>query len=345
MQYRSEPIDTNFGKGVRIEKDEKSYEQITCRDGLYARIFKAPYYKEGQSIYTGYRGIIVRQLFDDTEADYEQFKILAERLQQVSGEEIPNTKANFMDYIARKGLEKKLPRIDSIIGINLKNEKVRLDKTTLSWLNRKSYLGGAITSLAGYAGGFAVMANISLDAYLERNLAMYAVIAPMFEGIFGLGVELSSEKFWCGPLHAPGFIISRIIHGNKLRDPNYMLNKFLQNYQRLEEMCSSVGNQRKFAKQSKLADRHFEIIEYLFPLTQHQKGFSITYNGQNREDVVNFFSYVLNGGNALQMPNPQARVSKPIQEEKVEIEVPHQKIDFVNPWEIEIPKIGGKKNE
>lgn len=33
------------------------------------------------------------------------------------------------------------------------------------------------------------------------------------------------------------------------------------------------------------------------------------------------------------------------QKKQTEIEVPHQKIDFVNPWEIEIPKIRGKKNE
>jgi hypothetical protein len=343
MEYKSESIDTSFGKGVRIEKGRRSYEQISCSDGLHTRIFKAPYEEDGQLVNTGYHGVVFRQLFDDTEKDYEQFRVLAERLQQASGEEVPNTKARFMDYISHSGLEKELQRVGATVRINLSDKEGFPDKMD-SWLDLKSYLGGAITSLAGYGAGFAIIANTVPDAELGKDLAMYGIFAPVFEGLSGLFTAIISEnRFWCGLLNAPGFITSRAVHNQRLRDPNYMLNNFLQDYQKLEAMGSSVGNQKKFAKQSKLADRHFGVLEDLFPFTQHQKGFSLTYDSQNREDVLNFFSYVLQGGNTPQLPNSQARVSKPTENEKVEIK-PVQ-TNFINPWGIEIPKIGGKKDE
>jgi len=46
MEYKIEHIGNNFGRGVRILKNEKVYEQISCDDGLYARIFKASHIED-----------------------------------------------------------------------------------------------------------------------------------------------------------------------------------------------------------------------------------------------------------------------------------------------------------
>ena len=81
MDYKTEPLETNFGKGVKIEKGRRSYEQFTCRDGLFARIYRAPNEEKGQLVNTDYHGVIFRAPFNDINEDYEQFRVLTERLQ------------------------------------------------------------------------------------------------------------------------------------------------------------------------------------------------------------------------------------------------------------------------
>jgi len=343
MEYKVEPIETNFGKGGRIEKEDKSYEQYTCKDGLFARVFKAPYEENNLVVNTDYHGIIFRPSFKDSDQDYEQFKVLAERLQNASKEEIPYTKADFMDYISHSGLEKKLPRIGTNVRINLKNKQYFPDKIK-SWLNSKGHLGGLVSDLAAYALGFGIITNTVPDAELTKGLVMYSIFGPFFEGVLGLPAALESKFGWCGPIHTLGFITSRIINKNKLKNPNYMLEKFLQNYQRLDAMGTSVGNQKEYAKQSKKADRHFGVLEDMFPFTEHQKGFSITYDDSNRDNVISFFDYVLEGGSIPKLSSSRTKTKKPKSEE-TPIETFPTPSDFINPWEVKIPKIGGKKNE
>ena len=342
MDYKAEPLETNFGKGVRIEKGGESYEQVGCRDGLFARVYRAPH-----KVGTDYHGVIFRAPFQGTDQDYEQFRVLAERLQQASGEEVPNSKSRFMDYISHSGLEQELSRIGAKVRINLK-DKGDLPKEALSWLNLKSHLGGAVTSLAGYAGGFAIIASTVPDAKLAQGLIVYGLFAPMFEGLLGAfgGGMGEFPWLWCGPLHAPAFVPSWFHYKNKLRQPNYILNKFMRNYQRLDAMGTNVGNQRQYAKHSKKADRHFGVLEDMFPFTKHQRGFSITYHSPNRDNVINFFDYVLEGGNAPQLPNPWARAKdkKPKTQEKP-VEIEPVETNFINPWDVKIPKLGGKRNE
>jgi|SRR3989344_6584860 len=66
------------------------------------------------------------------------------------------------------------------------------------------------------------------------------------------------------------------------------------------------------------------------------------------QDLQEFEKYRQGLDFAMKQKNLLAYVSQVPQRMRTaskEVEVPHQRIDFVNPWEIEIPKIGGKKNE
>jgi len=345
MDYKAEPLETNFGKGVKIEKGRRSYEQFSCRDGLFARVYQTPSEKDGQLVNTDYHGVIFRAPFQDTDSDYEQFKVLAERLQQASGEEVPNSKARFMDYISHSGLEQELSRIGANVRINLKDRE-NLSDNALSWLNRKSHLAGLVSDVALYLGGFAIVVNTVPDAELAKALPMYGIITPIFEGLSGLiGGGMGETKWgWCGPLHVPAFVPSWFHYKDKVRHPTHILEKFMQNYQRLDAMGSSVGNQNQYAKQSKKADRHFGVLEDMFPFTKHQRGFSVTYDSPNRDNIISFFDYILEGGNAPQLPNPQARAKdkKPKTQEKP-VEIEPVETNFINPWEVQIPKLGGKK--
>ncbi|MEK6733920.1 MAG: hypothetical protein AABY27_02300 [Pseudomonadota bacterium] len=341
MDYKIEPLETDFGKGIKIKKGIRSYEQFSCRDGLFARVFKL----EDQPN-PDYRGVIFRAPFKDTNQDYEQFKVLAERLQQISGEEIPNSKAQFMNYISHAGLEQKLSRIGVDVRINLKDKK-KLSDNINSWLN-KGYFGGVVTGLAGYAGGFAIIANISQDA----DLIAYGIIAPLLEGFFGKIVNvLSMGKFWCGPMSAPGFIASRIIHKGKLRNPDYMLGKFMQNYQKLDVIeqlhlqSPSVNSSKKLLAQSKKTDRHFGVLEDIFLFTKHQRGFSINYDSPNRNNIISFFNYILEGGNIPKLPNFQAVANNKTKVQEKPAEIKPVETSFINPWEVQIPKLGEKGNE
>ncbi|MHA1865242.1 MAG: hypothetical protein ACTSWZ_01940 [Candidatus Heimdallarchaeaceae archaeon] len=345
MDYKVEPLETNFGKGVRIEKGRRSYEQFSCKNGLFARVYQAPHKEKDQLVDTDYHGVIFRAPFVDNDQDYEQFRVLAERIQQASGEEVPNSKARFMDYISHSGLEQELSRIEANVRINLKNRQ-DLPDNALSWLNRKSHLAGLVSDVALYLGGFALIVNTVPDAELAKALPIYGIITPIFEGLLGLmGGRMGYAKWgWCGPLHVPAFVPSWFHYKDKLKHPTHILGKFMQNYQRLDAMGSSVGNQNQYAKQSKKADRHFGVLEDMFPFTKHQRGFSITYDSPNRDNVISFFDYVLEGGNVPQLPNPQAKVQKPKTQEKP-VEIEPVETNFINPWEVKIPKLGGKKNE
>jgi len=344
MKYKLESISTNFGKGVRILKNEDVYEQISCDDGIYARIFKESYKEKDKTINTkDYHGIIFRPLFEDTEKDYEKFKTLTDRLQNISGEEIPNAKVKFMDYISHTGLEKELDAIDATVRINLKN-KEGLPEKTLGWLNSKSHSGGFVSDIALYFGGFAIMLNSNIPPdNLPNALIAYGIVAPILEGVTGL-MSMDSLFGWCGLLHAPSFFTSRIIHRKKLENPDYILDKFIKNYTKLEEMGNSVGNQKIFSKQSKFADRHLSVIEELFPFTEHQKGFSINYDSPNREDVVDLFNYILKGGNVPKISKKKGNKEKTAKSNTEKVNVKPVKTNFINPWEIEVPKIEGKKN-
>ena len=342
MGYKAEPLETNFGKGIKIEKDRRSYEQFSCKEGLFVRVYQLPEKDEdGRLVNTDYHGAIFRAHFQDTNQDYEQFRVLTERLQQASGEEVPNSKAQFMDYISHSGLEQELSRIGANVRINLKNRK-DLPEAALSWINLKSHLGGLVSDVALYLGGFALLANACEGKDLVLELPFYGIIVPVGEAIFGLvgGGSGDAPWRWCGPLHAPAFVPSWFFYKDTPKHPTYILNKFIQNYQRLEAMGTSVENQRQYAKQSKKVDRYFGVLKSMFPFTKHQRGFSITYDSPNRDNVISFFDYVLEGGNVPQLPNPRTGVKnkKPrIQKEPVKIEP--VETNFINPWEVQIPKL------
>jgi len=339
MDYKAEPLETNFGKGVRVKKGRRSYEQFNCKDGLFARVYQAPSKKNGK-LDTNYHGVIFRAPFQDTNQDYEQFKVLAERLQQASGKKVPNSNAHFMGYISYSGLEQELSRIGANVRINLKDRE-KLPKEASRWIRSKSHLVGLISDVSLYLGGFALIANTVSGADLTKALIGYGISTSAIEGL--LGTSVSGILTWCGPLHSLGFVPSFIIYKNKLRQPEYILNKFMQNYQRLNIMTLSVG---QYAKQSKKADRHFGVLEDMFPFTKHQKGFSITYDAPDRDNVIRFFDYVLEGGNAPQLPNSQTRVkNKKLKAQKKPVEIEPVETNFINPWEAQIPKLEGKKNE
>jgi len=343
MDYKVEYLKTNFGKGGRIEKGKRSYEQFSCRkglfsgrNGLFARVYQAPY--------TDYYGVIFRTLFQDNDSDYEQFKVLAERLQQLSGEEISSSKARFMDYISHSGLEKHLSRIGADVRINLKDKEPFPDAAE-PWLNSMGRRGGTVSDLAAYSLGLGIIGN-DLETLNDKfNLAMYSIVAPILEGAIGgfLGVE---RGLWMGPVHAIGYALTKKYFKEKLRDPDYMLEKFMENYQKLDSMGSKIGSQKKYATQSKKADRHFEILEGMFPFTKHQRGFSITYDNPDRDNVISFLGYVLEGGNPPQLPAYQSvNGNQKENEEIIEVGVPQEETQFIDPWKVKIPKLGGKKND
>lgn len=362
MDYKAEPLETNFGKGVKIEKGRRSYEQFSCRDGLFARVYQAPYKTDGQLINTDYHGVIFRAPFQDTDQDYEQFRVLAERLQQASGEEVPNSKARFMNYISHSGLEQELSRIGANVRINLKDRQDRPDKME-SWLNSRGHWGGLVSDLTAYALGFGIISH-QLNSVVEDNAVlcayiMYGVCGAALEGVSGIPMDPDSKIGWCGPIHALGFVPTKRFFKRRIKNPNYMLGKFMQNYQRLDAMeqshqhSPSVKSAKMIQSQGKKADRHFGFLEDMFPFTRHQRGFSITYDSPDRDNIINFFDYVLEGRNTPQLPNPQARdffypytpnIQKPETQEKP-VEIEPAETNFINPWEVQIPKLGGKKNE
>lgn len=342
MDYKAENFETNFGKGVKIKKGIKSYEQFNCKNDLFARVYRTPSEKEGKLVDTDYCGVIFKASLVDNDQDYEQFKVLAERLQQVSGEEIPHSKSHFMGYISHGGLEQELSRIGAKVKVNLEDEQT-LPEEMSYWLNSKSHLGGLVSDLAAYALGFPIIVSVVPNVGLLNALLIWGFGGPISEGI--LGMFSTDSKFgWCGPIHAFGFVPTRKFFKGKLRNPNYMLGKFMQNYQRLDAMGLNVGNQKEYAKQSKKADRYFRVLKDIFPFTEYRKGFSITYDSPNRDNVISFFDYVLEGGNVPQLFNSQTNVQRTKSQEKL-VETNPIETDFINPWKIEIPKLGGKNNE
>jgi hypothetical protein len=296
--------------------------------------------------------VIFRKPFRDREEDYVQFKSLAERLEEVSGEEVPHSRAEFIDYITHAGLEKKLSSIDTDIRINLKDKK-KFPEQTYSWLNLRSHLTGAISDVTLYLGGFALISD-------KVGMTVYGVFTPVLNGMLGVlpGLVFSGEVDnlapwkWCEPLHTPLFIPALSYYKNKLKNPTYILNKFLSNYQKLEEIEDALTRhtdlsdikalQKQKLKEEKKADNHFNVIENMFSFTESQKGFSITYDSPNRDDIINFFEYILGTSTSYKPSTSRSQKRKqPKAEEEVETK-------FINPWSPEIDKViekARRKNE
>jgi len=342
MDYKIEPSETNFGKGVKIEGRGGSYEQFNCNDGLIARVYQESQDCRNKSINKDYQGIIFKTHFQDVNQDYAQFKILSERLQQLSGEEILNSKERFMDYICHSGLEQELSEIDASIRINLVDKG--LPEVALSWLKSKSHLGALVSDIGLYAGGALLMGNILSDVeFTEKFIGYlaYGFLTPAVEFMLGgIGGRFGdAEWVWCGPLHALSFVPLWINYKNKLRQPDYILNKFIKDHKKLGSIKLTGRYQKKYAKQNKRIDLSFDILRDMFPFTKYQKGFSITYHSPDRDDVISFFDYILDGGNPLQVSYPTNKIKK-VQEKPLETKLITTK--FTNPWEVKIPKLYGK---
>lgn len=335
MSYKVESLETNFGKGVRIEEGRQIYEQFSCRDNLFARVFEAVVCIESGQVVDGYKGTIFREPFKSTAQDYEQFRVLAERLEQISGEKIPKSKALFMDYNYSKGLEQKLSGIGADIRINLE-DKEKLPKEVNKWLNSKAHIAGLVSSLSTYVGGFIL--GMGIPSHIKYILWM-----PTVDCVVGF-LSRPRQGTFCGLTQALGFAPTKRFFRHKIRDSDYMLGKFMEDYQRLDAIGKSLGDQNKYKKQSKKADGHFSVLKEMFLFTEHQRGFSITYNSPDRDDIISFFDYILEGGNAPQLINTQAAVKKPETQEKP-VETEPVETTFINPWKFEIPILGEKENE
>ncbi|MFH1331763.1 MAG: hypothetical protein ABIH63_00570 [archaeon] len=336
MEYTVRSLSADFGKGVKISKDDRSYEQFACNDGLTARIYNT----QGNVVDKDFHGIIFRPPFKPTEKGYNQFKVLTDRVNNASGDEIPNSLSHFMDYACHTGLDKQLSGISARVRVNPKDRKDFPDNMQ-SWVNRKAHWAGLASDLAVYALG---LWSLSFDDYTsmvdgkEVNNAAKAYVACTLLGGFieGIGGIIATDCFgaWCGPAHALGFVPVRRFLKGKLREPDYILGKFLQDYKGLEYMAAT-GDGKGYARQSKKADMHYKILEDLFRFTENQQGFSISYDSLDRKDVMNFFGYVLGTGSSYVV-----RGMKP----KVEInETKPAETNFIDPWDADIPKLGGGK--
>lgn len=343
MDYKAEPVELGFGKGVSISRDDRTYEQYSARDDLTVRLFRMPYKHKGRTKNKDYQGIIYRppfisndpiiSAFAGNSQYYHLFEELTDKLTVVSGQKIKNSTSDFIGY-TYDGLDQKLGNSGILLRYNLEN-KEDLPSNILSFLNRRSHLGGAITDIIAYGAGYAIIAGIGLEDP-GTVYAMYGIITPLIEGALGLQFTVG-RPYWCGPLHVPGFFVLRYIYEKKLFNPNYVLDRFMENYQKLETVTNTIGNQKQFSKLLKKVDRHYGMIQELFPYTTNQKGLSIYYRNPDREKVVELFSYLLEGGNVPQL-TIQTKVTKKQKQEPIEVQ-PDQ-TDFINPWEVEIPRLG-----
>jgi hypothetical protein len=339
MEYKLEDINTKIGSGVRIENAGKIYEQINCEGEFYARIMKAPHmeFESTNQKFDEHRGILFNPSLKYNQKCYDEFKTITDRLQQVSGEEFSNSANDFIRYMSYSGLEKELKNVPSTVKIHIKSKKIYYEKINY-WLNSKSRPWGFLSSAAIFAAGFPSILNLDIsprDFFIV--FSMYSTTVPIMEAAFGVIPAMESKYGWCGPLYALGFLPTRGIYKKKLEKADYMLDKFIKDYVIINKVNKFTGDKNKLSKQNRLAEKHLGILEELFPYTSNQKGFSITYSNPDRERVVNFFDYLLNGGNVPQLQSPNTA------KEKAKIEKKEDKPNFINPWEINIPKMKGER--
>lgn len=291
MNYEVKLLKLKIGKGVKIIDGGKTYEQINCREGLTLRVFRTASHGK-------YRGILFKEL-ENTENDYKVFKRLTDRLAKASGEEIKNSKPDYFRYTSYTGLEQLLEGTNATIRINTKDTDY-LPENVESFLDARSFMGGAVSNLLGYGALFAILASkgVSIEDYIA--IPVFFTLAELISGMMGMMITMGSSGFrhdtWCGAIHALGFVPSRKIYRNKLKNPNYMLGRFLKTYTELEKIEKNVGShKRKFIKLSKKLDKQFRWVEELFPYTPKQKGLSITHSDEDRKNVLNLLSYTLRG--------------------------------------------------
>ena len=281
MNYNVERLEQKIGEVISITNGERTYEQIFSRDHLTTRVFP-----DDNGVHHG----VIFKPGTLTREDYPMFRELTDRLKEATGIEIRNGEWDYMEYISHKGIEHIVDGITMRVNVIDRGELYRNMK---SFLNRRTQIAGCASFASIYTAGFLLFPN--------QNFSMeWGAFGGASEFVIGL---LSAEKlgYWRGSLSAPGSLISRSLHRkNCIENPDYFLIKFIQNYGRLQRIRDK-GSRREFRRVHRNMDRYFQIIKEAFLFAPFVKGFSISYQNRNKQQVLDFLEYMLKGGNIPQL--------------------------------------------
>ena len=347
MNYNLEHLMTSLGEGIRIEDNRciqytiggwftlpetiknlpHTYEEIKTQKDFVLRLLRTPYEKEGKLYNDQTRGIFFTPFFKDSEKNYNQFKLLTDRLNEIPGINFPNSEEDFMKYLSL-GEERTFLGGNTKLKILLKDKYKSIGNSADKFISSRAHLAGASVDLAALAGSVGAISyfNPSWEIYLGG-----IGIAALIEFLGGMFIMAGIDSFseWSGPMHSLGFFPYAHKLSNKLKSSNYLLEKFIEDNQKLKELGNNLQNQKEYSRRILQAEKNLDVLEDLFSFTFKRKGISIEYQNSNREEVLKFFEYLL-----------KENVPYDVKSRKTEQSLSKSSsTDLINPWEIEIPKV------
>ncbi|MEA3229764.1 MAG: hypothetical protein U9P44_02510 [archaeon] len=333
LQFNVEDIQLPFGDGARFNNNRSSYEQVSCNDGFLVRVYKdnnPPHNSKDMVPDESYRGIIHSSQFKETIEGYRLFKNITNRLSQVSDKAIKNSKHDFKKWL-EFGFEEEQELSGTKIKYVLEDDDLPssyLKDDVRLCTNKDSMNYGRASTFLIYAGIVTAM-GITFG-WLPAGCV--AVAAPVIEyksnnfitALISIFPHLVLKKKYMDNVKDSNYYLNRFY--KKYKDQSTLNSKRLSTIEKtkkqidtlsakkIETVKDQIKNKKRLDQSKKdlseskkeyksfYADfllnlnDEFALIKDVFEYTTRQKGFSIEYKNYNRDNVVELFTYLLEGG-------------------------------------------------
>lgn len=301
--------------GVLLEIGDQEYEQIDLGDA-YLRVFTTE---------EGYRGVLHIPGLKNNKEDAEIFRNLTDRVSELTGDAVSNSREHYAEYVSNDGLEVKLAKGGGALRVNRKDE-IEIDflnpegieykkkkksfevaaigKNTEELLHKKSRPFGAASSALAYIGAASATFSFSLapdgnagGAFVATLFASYMyLMLDMLSGLVnyegGLANKLNIAGRFYFTSYLTGYLPAKTLPKRRLLKSDYLLNEIGKTHKKLEDLRANDGSKRRVERLTRKAEELESVLLEVFPQTEHRKGLTLTYEG-SREEVMHFFDSLL----------------------------------------------------
>ena len=272
MNYQIKPSYLSFGSGYSIKLDDIVCEQIIAKNDIIVKIFKTSDNKPDK-----YTGVIFKNNLNNNESDFQFFQDITNKLSQNTGQIIDNDKQHFNEFLS-KGYTSYNQKFNDTLFLNYNLNTTNRGDITQDFISDRLIQSTHKGALMMYIAGMGLINSLIQDPN-EREMIniCYATIVP-----------------FAGPVPA-GLFISLIepYYNKRVDNPTFAFNKFINEYNKLENLKNSFGNVKKRTKLISKLDESFSLIKESNKYIACKKGFLIGYPNQDRDEIINLFSYLL----------------------------------------------------
>ncbi len=324
MSYSIHEVDRGLGKLVtEVICDNTRIAQVAVDDNVYFRA-----YDDGRS----HRGVLFIPNLTVDEKKHQTFKSLVERIEICTGKSsgLKTDAPSFVDYVKRKGASADVGYFD----LRLRIQDKRITKHVwnsgyyspkmYSYLRETPHIMGLMTSIGGILTSASVLFSApDIPLYISLPLIGCSTLPEIIGVRTYADLCMPAQNGRRGPLFSLGHAPSFFHRLKNLKDPQFVLGKFLEAHREMESLGNCIKQQRRYTSLLNTQDYYFGFLREIFGYTTLQKGFSISLKSHDFDSLYDTFAEILHGSGLGEAEDANPSEPSPI----------------IDPWDVEIPEI------